>query len=75
MTWWISARTLDGRPDWLADWIEADTFDEAREKLRARARQKWPDRAWSETSVTEQPPEPSGPVAYMLDLTAARRVA
>lgn len=75
MTYWIAAKTTDDDRDWLADWVEADSFEEAREKLRERARQQWPGRTWTETSVTEQPPEQSGPVAYVLDLTRALKPA
>ena len=77
MTYWISAKTIDdeGR-EYLTEWVEADSFEEACEQLAERARHRWPGRAWKETSVTEQPPEAeAGPVALLLDLTSAHRAA
>lgn len=75
MTFWISAKaTDDGKPNWLADFVPARDFEHATEIAHERARRLFDERAYKLTSVTEQPVYHDGPVAYVLELTAARRV-
>jgi len=69
MTYFLSAADEDSA-DTLHAEIEADSFEDAFEELRRRARARWPGRIWRPTCIVERPDR--APIGLAIDISTRR---
>lgn len=65
----ISALPLHGSLDWIMEYVEAESFDEALQMLHTASKRRFGSRPYRPTSVTEQPDIGlSGPITLAMRL-------